>query len=431
MPQRMGAVPRISPKSPSPAPPLVTKVEEPKSPPSTPKLPISPKNAIAGFVAKLYKMVSDAPKGLILWTASGLSFLVIQPDEFSRVVLPHFFKHNNFSSFVRQLNMYGFHKVPQPTQNSLVSAQPSFQQPSMSPPQEPQSSLQPCWEFSHESFVRNRPELLHLIKRRIKDDDDLSHCAIAPVVSMQGLQTNILALMQQQEAMKTDLEAMQRESRLLWSETIASRERHQQQQMLIDKILQFLATVFANPTAVGLNQASSKLTDSPIKEGSQGGKRQRLLLEDNPEFKKSVLDLIQYSNEQNKPTGGGHADMGVFKNRVVDLSDTGMGVSEDISLLQTQLANFLEHPAHSRSSSPNVVDASINTKPVTSGKKRLYDADEALFDELLSPTVVTAASHDVPPIRDDLLEDPIIGPNLPDMVPMDDFDINTYFNTDN
>lgn len=68
--------------------------------------------APAPFLNKLYELVSDTfTDDLVSWEKNGQSFIVHKPTEFSFVVLPHYFKHNNFSSFIRQLNQYGFHKL--------------------------------------------------------------------------------------------------------------------------------------------------------------------------------------------------------------------------------------------------------------------------------------------------------------------------------
>lgn len=47
---------------------------------------------------------------MIEWSQSGTSFIIKDPDMVAKELLPKYFKHSNFSSFVRQLNMYGFHK---------------------------------------------------------------------------------------------------------------------------------------------------------------------------------------------------------------------------------------------------------------------------------------------------------------------------------
>jgi hypothetical protein len=43
---------------------------------------------------------------LIAWTPSGDAFIVLQPEAFAKELLPTVFKHNNYTSFVRQLNIY-------------------------------------------------------------------------------------------------------------------------------------------------------------------------------------------------------------------------------------------------------------------------------------------------------------------------------------
>ncbi|KAG2214478.1 hypothetical protein INT45_010946 [Circinella minor] len=129
-------------------------VQQPPPPP--PPSASSQKPAHANtFVHKLYNMVVDSQyQHLIAWNYTGSSFIVCNIMEFSRDVLPKHFKHNNFSSFVRQLNMYGFHKVNKSPRGHRTLAENQI------------------WEFSHPKFLRNRADLLDDIKRKAMESSD-------------------------------------------------------------------------------------------------------------------------------------------------------------------------------------------------------------------------------------------------------------------
>jgi hypothetical protein len=64
-------------------------------------------NTVPPFLSKTFDLVDDPSLNpIISWNSNGVSFVVWDPLEFARIVLPRHFKHNNFSSFVRQLNTY-------------------------------------------------------------------------------------------------------------------------------------------------------------------------------------------------------------------------------------------------------------------------------------------------------------------------------------
>ena len=91
-------------------------------------VPSIPSN-VPAFLAKLWKMVENQETGenegegwlvikpqcliddYICWTDDGTSFRIRDQSQFASCLLPYYYKHSNMASFVRQLNMYGFHKV--------------------------------------------------------------------------------------------------------------------------------------------------------------------------------------------------------------------------------------------------------------------------------------------------------------------------------
>ncbi|KAG5516902.1 hypothetical protein RHGRI_037585 [Rhododendron griersonianum] len=74
---------------------------------------------------------------IVSWNAEGTGFVVWSPAEFSELMLPKYFKHSNFSSFIRQLNTYGFKKTASKR-----------------------------WEFQHEKFQKGARHLLVEITRK-------------------------------------------------------------------------------------------------------------------------------------------------------------------------------------------------------------------------------------------------------------------------
>ncbi|CEP13062.1 hypothetical protein [Parasitella parasitica] len=183
---------------------------------------------VPAFLNKLYSMVNDPESDdLICWSDDGASFFVNRQEDFARKVLPRFFKHNKFSSFVRQLNMYGFHKVPHLQQGVLETDSESER-----------------WEFSNPHFQRNQPDLLLLVTRKkgpsTTDDKEISN------IDLQHILEEIQSIKKHQMNISTQLQGIQRDNQVLWQETVSARERHLRHQETIDKILRFLASVFSN-----------------------------------------------------------------------------------------------------------------------------------------------------------------------------------------
>ncbi|XP_020586087.1 heat stress transcription factor A-2b [Phalaenopsis equestris] len=177
------------------------------------------------FLTKTYDMVNDAGTDqMVSWSKMNNSFVVWDPHSFAMELLPKHFKHNNFSSFVRQLNTYGFRKV------------------------DPDK-----WEFAHEGFLRGQKHLLMTIKRRRHP----AHPSNQPQPSEACLEVGKYGL-------DGEIDQLKRDKTLLMSEVIKLRQDQQNSkarlQTMAEKLkgieqkqqhmMSFLARAMQNPSFV-------------------------------------------------------------------------------------------------------------------------------------------------------------------------------------
>jgi heat shock transcription factor len=193
---------------------------------------------------------------------------VLDEEEFAKKLIPELFKHNNYASFVRQLNMYGFHKRVGLSDNSMKASERKNKSPS---------------EYYNPYFRRGHPNLLWLInkpkssisKKKGKkedgepDDDDeieIEDTQAAPGPStapgqagkpqgqgevgplqrreVAAIKSQLDTLQQQQKIISESITRMRRENNAMLDQALAFQTMHERHENSINAILNFLANVF-------------------------------------------------------------------------------------------------------------------------------------------------------------------------------------------
>ncbi|OTA88776.1 hypothetical protein M434DRAFT_80082 [Hypoxylon sp. CO27-5] len=225
---------------------------------------------IPPFVQKLNSFLEESKNtDLIRWSEKGDSFIVLDEDEFAKTLIPELFKHNNYASFVRQLNMYGFHKKVGLSDNSMKASERKNKSPS---------------EYYNPYFKRGHPNLLWLINKpksgsnkkggkkrgdegEGESDEDVvtTDESIGNPFTQQNAQSRALpapesgplqkkelavvrdqmtALQQRQKQISEAIQRLRQEHNQLYQQAIMFQNMHDRHENSINAILNFLANVF-------------------------------------------------------------------------------------------------------------------------------------------------------------------------------------------
>ncbi|KAK7470554.1 Heat shock transcription factor [Stygiomarasmius scandens] len=247
------------------------------------------------FLQKLYKIVSDpSTNDVICWSDSGDSFFVHDHERLAKEHLGNWFKHNKFASFVRQLNMYGFHKIPHLQQGVLRSDSDAEHS-----------------QFAHPDFHRGQEDRLIFIERKKQAGSSREQGVVdfpansqANSASQNGLPSNqpldmhsiiagIAAIRRHQTNISAELTELKRSNQLLWQESMEARTRHQKQQDTINRIVKFLAGIFGQATNGNRDKNQGSSPSHSVVPGT------RLMIEDSKRDNVPKVGIVEIQDEDN------------------------------------------------------------------------------------------------------------------------------------
>uniref|UniRef100_A0A8C5STA9 HSF-type DNA-binding domain-containing protein n=1 Tax=Laticauda laticaudata TaxID=8630 RepID=A0A8C5STA9_LATLA len=201
---------------------------------------------------------------------NGQNFCILDEQRFAKELLPKYFKHNNLSSFIRQLNIYGFRKVIA-LENGMIT-----------------SDKNPAIEFQHPFFKRGQFDLLANIKRKVATvrPEDLKICPD----DLHKVLSEVQEMREQQNSMDIKLESMKRENKALWKEVACLRQKHNQQQQLLSKILEFILGLMRGNCILGVKRKRSLADASDSSPAKYSRQYVRIPVEDC-----ETTDLLEHS----------------------------------------------------------------------------------------------------------------------------------------
>ncbi|KAL4326187.1 hypothetical protein GQ457_11G016960 [Hibiscus cannabinus] len=279
------------------------------------------------FLTKTFEMVEDSSTdSVVSWSKARNSFIVWDSHKFSTTLLPRYFKHNNFSSFIRQLNTYGFRKI------------------------DPDR-----WEFANEGFLAGQKHLLKTIKRRRNLVPISQHQGGGACVELGqfGLDEELERLKRDRNVLLTEIVRLRQQHQHSRDQVLAMEERLQSTERKQQQIMAFLAKALRNSTFI------QQLAQHRQVPGVEIGRKRRL----------TTTPSVENLQQESFPV-------------VVDDDQ------EELTTIESEIETFFTSGMDNESSSEFEIKDHITSPMLMSSVTNSLGANDTIWDELINEDLI-------------------------------------------